>query len=398
MKKLAIVKQFVYNAVATALPTMVLQLVVLPLIALKMDGDAYGLLLTLVAAVMMVAAGVGNVLNNIHMLSNNEYEEKNISGDYGILFIACVFVLSIFSVGMSYFYNIGSCAETLLLLLLTLFMFAKEYYIVRLWIDLDYFGILKCNTICVVGYLIGLALYWCGGSWQYVYILGNVFGLVYIVRRYGIPRKFFTKSVLFGQTVKKFMALTVATIMTRALQYVDRLLLYPLLGGEEVTIYYVSTLIGKTISIALGPINSFLLSQLAKKKEMQEKTFGKILLLTCCLGMVAYGMCLLVARPILRILYPQWVDKAMIYVVVTTLTAIISAITMVISPIVLKFCNINWQIVISGACFLVYMTAALILLKKYELMGFCVGGMLANLVSLLLMIAVYLFSHKKERE
>lgn len=395
MKKLAVIKQFIYNVVATALPTIVLQLVVLPFIALKMEGDIYGLLLTIVAVVMMVAAGCGNVLNNVQMLSNNEYEEKKVVGDYGIIFSGSLLVLSVITIGTSYFYGIASVTEHLLILVLAITMFAKEYYIVRFWIDLDYLGILKCNAFCVFGYIIGMLIYWVGGNWQYIYILGNVFGLTYIVKVYGIPAHFMTRTILFGKTLKKFFALTVATILTRSLQYVDRLLLYPLLGGEKVTIYYVSTLIGKTISIALGPINSFLLSQLAKKNTIGKKIFWQILGITFGMGAVAYFCCLIISRPILGILYAQWVDQSMIYVKVTTLTAVISAMSMVISPIVLKFCNMNWQIVISGACFVVYVVASLTLLNFYDLMGFCIGGMLANLVSLCLMIVIFLFSYQK---
>lgn len=399
MKKIEIIKQFLYNAMATTLPTMVLQLVVLPLIALKMDGNDYGLLLTIVAAVMMVAGGIGNVVNNVHMLMNNQYEEERVSGDYGIVFVLCTFVLSAFAVGISYVFNVVNISEQILIVVLTITMFAKEYYIVRFWIDLDYFGVLKCNVICVIGYIIGLASYWAGGNWQYIYILGNSLSFMYIIKMYGIPIDFFSKTLLFGQTVKRIVALTISTILTRSLQYVDRLLLYPLLGGEEVTIYYVSTLIGKTIAIALGPINSFLLSQLAKKEKIEKKSFGQILLVTFGIGIIAYLFCLVLARPILKILYAQWVGKSMRYVAVTTLTAVVSAMSLVISPIVLRFCNTNWQMVISGVCFCVYVTVSLVLLKIYGLMGFCVGGLVANIVSLFLMILIYLISYQnKERK
>lgn len=388
-----IIKQFMYNAIATALPTVVLQLIILPLVAKKMDGNTYGLVLTIIAAVTMIAAGIGNVLNNVHMLSDGEYKKKEITGDFGIILTVCSIGVSIITLGISFYYG----AENYVLnLCLAVCMLIKEYYIVRFWIDLDYLGILKCNIWCVIGYIVGLSIFWLEGNWQYIYIIGNVCSIIYIIKKYGVPKNLFSSTVLLATTAKKCGALSVSTILTRALQYVDRLLLYPLLGGEEVSVYYVSTLIGKTVSMALGPINSFLLSQLAKKNKMEKKVFGQMLFFTAIVGIISYGVCVLVSRPVLYIMYPQWVDEAMKYIYITSGTAVISAMSLVISPVVLRFCNINWQMVVSGVCLVVYAISALVLLNWYGLFGFCMGGLLANVVSLVLMILIYLFTYKEQ--
>ena len=83
-QKRTIVKQFIYNVIGTTFPTLALQLLFLPMIAKNMDGETYGFVLTIVAAVMMVSSGIGNVLNNIRMLSDTEYETKRIHGDLDI--------------------------------------------------------------------------------------------------------------------------------------------------------------------------------------------------------------------------------------------------------------------------------------------------------------------------
>lgn len=395
MKK-DIIKKFIYNAIATTLPTVLLQLLILPLIAKQLDGDAYGLLLTIVAAVMMFAAGIGNVLNNVHMLSNNEYEERKLFGDYGILLSFCVVITSFIIIAVTWKYGVTSAGDYILNLLFGVTLLVKEYYIVRLWIDLDYGRILKCNLLCCVGYLLGLGIFWLGAGWQIIYITGNILSIIYLYIRYGFSKEYFSKTPLFAVTAMKCFSLSVATVLSRSLQYVDRMLLYPLLGGEDVSVYYVATLMGKTISMALAPINSFLLSQLAKRKSIKQNTFGRVLILSLFAGGIGYIACLLLSGPILTILYPQWAGAAMKYIYVTTGTAILSAISMVISPIVLKFCNLNWQILIQGVCLLVYVGVSLIMLKQIGLMGFCVGGLIANFVTLVLMVIIFLMTRPRE--
>lgn len=393
-QKRALFKQFVYNVIGTILPTLVLQLLFLPLIAKRMNGEAYGFVLTIVAAVMMVSSGIGNVLNNIRMLSDSEYEMQKLHGDFGIFFSANASIICFITFGILWYYNVREISTFLLTLLMSLLVYAKDYYIVRIRIALDYWKIMICNFFCVLGYAFGYVIFCLGGDWQYIYIIGSLLGLFYTIWEFPVKRPFFAKTVLFVQTAKKFGALATATLLGRSLQYVDRLLLFPLLGGEDATVYYVSTLIGKTISMALVPLNSFLLSQIAKKKELSRGMFGKILLLTCGMGLVGYCVCIIAAKPLLGLLYPQWIALSMKYIYVTTLAAVISAVSMILNPIVLKFCNMNWQIIINGVCFVVYLIISLTLLELFGLMGFCFGSVLANGVMLLLMVMAYQRTYK----
>lgn len=393
-KKKSIITQFIYNVIGTTLPTLMLQLVILPLTAKDMDGDTYGFVLAMVASVMMFSSGIGNVLNNIRMLSEDEYTACKSRGDFGLLFAANACVIVFVTSGILYYYDIHDAATYFLTLLMSVLVYAKDYYIVRFWIDLDYLGILVCNFICALGYAAGYGMFRLGASWQLIYIVGNLSSLLYTIWRYPIRTPLFVRTALFASMAKRYCALTAATLLGRSLQYIDRLLLYPLLGGEEVTIYYVATLIGKTISMALGPLNSFLLSQISKKNEMSRRLFGKLMLVTAVIGFLGYWICIVAAKPLLGLLYPQWIQQSMKYIYITTLTAIISAVSMVVNPIVLRFCNMNWQILINGICFAVYLSVSLILLNGFGLMGFCVGNMLANAIALILMVTIYLCTYK----
>lgn len=393
-KKKSTITQFIYNIIGTTLPTLMLQLLILPLIAKDMDGDAYGFVLTMVASVMMFSSGIGNVLNNIRMLYEDEYDARKSRDDFGLLFAANACVIVFVTLGILFYYGTDDAATYFLTLLMSVLVYAKDYYIVRFWIDLDYLGILICNSVCTLGYAAGYGIFRLGGNWQLIYIVGNLTSLLYTIWKYPIRTPFFVRTALFVSMTKRYCALTAATLLGRSLQYIDRLLLYPLLGGEEVTIYYVSTLIGKTISMALGPLNSFLLSQISKKKHMSRRLFGKLLLGTAGIGFLGYWVCIVAAKPLLGILYPQWIEQSMKYIYITTLTAIISAISMVVNPIVLRFCNMNWQILINGMCFTVYLAVSLLLLNGFGLMGFCVGNMLANAIALILMVMIYLCAYK----
>lgn len=64
------------NIISAALPLLILQLVSYPLIAKALGGEEYGLIITLISVFTVVSFPLGNVLNNIRLLKDNEYKEK----------------------------------------------------------------------------------------------------------------------------------------------------------------------------------------------------------------------------------------------------------------------------------------------------------------------------------
>ena len=82
-----IILDIVLNITATAIPLIILQLVVLPLIATKMSDELYGFTLTIISTITIIASSLGNALNNVRLIKNRVYEEKGIQGDFSILLL-----------------------------------------------------------------------------------------------------------------------------------------------------------------------------------------------------------------------------------------------------------------------------------------------------------------------
>lgn len=395
MKK-NVIHGFIYNMISSILPVLIFQFIILPLVAKEMTAETYGLALTMISAIALIPAGLGNVLNNVYLLEFKTYSKFKNKGDFGILVLLAIGISITGMTGLILFYDLVDLSELILLLSVTVLTLLKEYYIVLFWSELKYKNLLLCNLWLIAGYLVGFMFFIILKKWEYIYLLSQLFSLLYIMKCYNIFTNFCIKTDNFKSIFHKFKVLTITSTLSRSLQYIDRLLLYPLLGGSEVTIYYISTLVGKVISLGMSPINSFLLSQLAQKEEFSLKLFLKILSIISFLGILGYFVCLILTVPILNLLYSQWAEEALKYVYITTMTSVIYAISSIVSPFILKFCNINWQTIISGASFIIYSVLSLFLLKRYGLVGFCFGGLFANLFTLLTMICIFIISYKNK--
>lgn len=393
MKKKIIYDAFL-NIVASSLPLIALQLLILPVVGSVLGDAQYGLIITLVSLTTLLSHPFGNVLNNIRLLQNDNYDEKKYCGDFNILLVCCIIINSIIMiVGTIYYDNEYSIISILLVVMISIFTLAREYFIVAFRIKLDYKAILMNNVILGIGYLLGLGIFHLFGYWQFIYIIGSISSLSYIMNKTNLIHEGFKRTPLFKDTTYKSLVLFLSVFMKTALSYADKLVLFPLLGPRAVSIYYTATILGKLITRIITPVSGVMLSYFAKMKKFKMKDFIQILSLTAIVGVIGYVISILISEPILKFLYPNWANESLNLIYITTATTIFGVMSSVIHPIVLRFNNVNWQLLISGSNLVVSVIAVILLFNMFGLYGFCLGLLVANVIKLLIMISIFIFNY-----
>lgn len=394
MKK-KIILDTVFNIIATAIPILVLQLVILPSIARSLGDKEYGLIVTLISLSTILSSSFGNVLNNIRLLTNNEYDKNGISGDFNILLMGSLIInILLITFGTIYYEDEFYILSIVLMILFSCLNLMKEYMIVAFRIKLSFNKILINNIIISLGYFLGLLLFYFLRVWQLVYISGLVLSLLYITTNSEIIGEKLTKTKFFYKTLHKSSILLFSTLMKSFVLYSDKLLIFPLLGPTAVAVYYSSTLLGKIMSMAIMPVSSVMLSYLTKMEKLSIKKFFVVIGIISSLGIFGYFAAILISEPVLRLLYPEWAEKSMKLIYVTTATAIFEVITSVINPIILRFNNISWQFKINFVNVIIYLALSFVLYQFYGLFGFALGVLIASFSKFLMMILIYLYDNK----
>ena len=146
----------ILNIVATSIPTVVLQLLILPSLSNYMDGNAYGLMVTILAVLNVVPSTIGNVLNNVRLLHEESYKKDNEQGDFQILLTIFQAINLLIMVTVSIYYlGTKDITGILLLIAVGILWLGREYHIVAFRLKLDYIAILVNNLCLVAGYGIG---------------------------------------------------------------------------------------------------------------------------------------------------------------------------------------------------------------------------------------------------
>ena len=379
------------NVVAVALPTAALQLLVFPMVAAGLDSDSYGLLTTVFALMNLVPGTLGLALCNIRLLYNSNYADKGVAGDFPLLLRSSCLLAAVPIAGVLLFYGVREAANLIFALLTTCIWLMREYYGVAFRIRLDFKAVLICNVGLAVGYLAGYALFRVSTCWGVILLTGQLVSLALILSRTDLWKDPATKTELYSKVRTDVVQFSAAAFLSRCISYSDRVLLFPMIGGHLVSVYYVSTLIGKMLSMVITPLNTVLLSYISRGRTKPVKLFALLLASGLILASVGFVVVLLIAEPVLKVLYPQFVDEAMVYLPISSAAALVYSVSTVVNSFLVRFYDMSWQTRINALLLGVYVIFAYGGYLLGGLMGFCVGYLAVNVLQLLIIVCVFFF-------
>lgn len=388
-------KNVFYNILAAILPIAVLQLLIYPLYSQMMSQEQYGAMITELSIITMIAFPAGNALNNVRLLQQNEYAAIESRGDYLPLLLLDAGIIGIVTAAL--FACIGSynLGDILLMVLLAVVMLVQNYAMVAFIQNLDYKDVLISNVFLLVGYLIGFVI--CliiNGKWQYIYLIGYLCSLCYIQRKSHILSERVARTQLLKKTAKKMLTLISSTLISNGANYLDKILINPLLGAEAVTIYYVSTLLGKMIGMVIPPVNNIVLANLAKQKENDQRAERLAYWFSWLFAFLGCMVCIIASRFVLPFLYPSYYEKVKPYIVINTITSMIVNCSSVISPFLLKWCSMNWLVVINIVSLVGILLFSFVGYKIAGLYGYSLGILFNALLKY--MIQFFILKYRKD--
>src|SRR5699024_12425086 len=129
MKK-KIIFDSILNIIATALPLLLLQLIVLPILGGKLGEIDYGAVLTLISLTIIFSQPFGKVVNNIRLLKDDNYNKNDEFGDFNKLLISVVIINGlIIAVSVLSFGNTCSILNVSLLVIVPRSICLSQYII-----------------------------------------------------------------------------------------------------------------------------------------------------------------------------------------------------------------------------------------------------------------------------
>lgn len=391
MNKLKILGDVLLNIVASALPIIMLQLFVFPSLAKDIDTESYGLMIAIYSLLNIIPAAIGTTLNNIRLLHDLSYKKLNIEGDFNILTFAGS-LISILGMILGFIYLNGGInfLEIVIFSIISVEILIHDYLISEFRIKLNFKLILMDRIVLSLGFLIGLLLFNLTKNWHLPFLIGYTANLIFALKYTTLWKEKNIKTTLFPFIMKESTYFLISTLLLRLTTYADKLLLYPLLGGNAVSIYYAATILSKVVSLAITPLNSVMLSYLSKISNKPNQLFWKVFYSSLLVCIIGYFASVYVSDSLLRIFYPMFKEEAAQYIYLTSATTSLNVLASIIQPFVLKYASMKFQILINFSDVVLYTSLSLLLLSLYGLVGFCFGVMLSRIIKVVILLLVYL--------
>lgn len=381
-----ILADLIYSFAAYAIPTIVLQFVVQPLIAGRTTPDENGLFVALFNVMKLMIGIFIMPLANLRLLKKQECEKSiALNAFFNLLFLIAVLCTALFGSILNGFYRgvSWSFGNSIRLLIILLLMGTHDYFMIAFRIVLNYKKIVFDNCLIVVGYGIGMLLFLKTGLWELIFISGYLLGTIYVLLNTSLWKSL--PGTKEGKhLVRQYGELSASDLLKNASTYCDRLIIYPVLGGFDVSVYNAAAVVSKAISVLSSPLRNVLLSYIVNhngltiSKRRIKKLIPIIASVFIGLFVLFWGFSVLACK----LLYPKYAAAALRFIPLIIFAIMLETGGAIMNIALLRFAGTHVQTIISGLKLGVYLIAVVVLavVLNTGLWGFCIAILLADAV------------------
>lgn len=382
--KFAFLKDIFLNLIAAGVSVAVLQLLVYPFISNETNNVIFGQILIIMAIVNIVGVVLGSSLSNIRLKYQNEY--KDLSGDYNVLMLGSmvfnVIVVSLLIILLTKVDNLEvDNLEFIIIIILSILTMLRAYLIVEFRIKLSFNKILYHSLFYSIGLIMGLIPLSLSFHWFFPFLIAEIISFFYLIRTTKIINDPLIRTHRYKQTLTSYLYLCISNAIKNTLIYLDRIILYPILGPQQVAIFFIASAMGKMSSFVLSPISSVVLSYLSKEeKRMNIRTFILINIIILVFTGIVSIIAIISSYLILPYLYPKLFDYTVNIIIISNLAAVIRASVIIPQTIILKYSETYNQIILQVIDMVLYVGLGLLFINKWGLVGFCYALLIASII------------------
>lgn len=385
MQKKKLASDIVWSVGALVLMNGVLQLFVYPFLSHRLGAQTMGNVLYVMALVAIVAPAVGLAANNTRLIERRTCAPEN--GDFILSMLVQTIPLGAVLLWASspYLHGVGDYVLAALLLLLTTF---RYYADVEYRMTLHYQGYFGYYAAISAGYLVGLGLYAVSGNWLLCFLAGEAAALL-VSALFGHVLRPLALSPYARRMNRQVLILSASYLLYNGVLNLDRVLLQNLVSSTAVTVYYVASLLGKTVALLVGPLNGILIGYLTRGSgTVTRRQYGLACVLCIGVGAVCYGAILVVTPVFVRILYPSIAQEVLSIAGIANLSQIFCFSSSLLLTILLTFANQKWQLAIQVVYAVLFFAAGTFAALHIGVTGFVWSGLAVNVVRFIMTAAV----------
>lgn len=379
---------FVLSLAATLVSTGSMQLVLYPRLAVVLGSNEYGTMLTVIGFINVITLAFGNNLANTRLIRELDYQRSGIKGDFQILLLSSSIISSLFALLTGFVFRL-SCDDLISIAVLTITTVIRSYCIVVYRLKIDYRKNLYANVALCIGYAIGGWLLLGLVPWAWSFTIANLLCIAYIWYTSTIMREPWGRTSLLASTSKAYMSLVGGGLLGNLTTYLDRFVVYPILGASSVSIYSVATFFSKGLTLVFSPLTSVLLTYFTQGKIGLSKKIYTAINVAIAFGSLLFVLVgITIGSWVTNVFYPTIFEEAEPYILLATIGTAINIAASFNGTVVLALASPVWQSLIPAASLIFYLGFCIVFAIQFGLLGVCWATIISNSIRFLMNVGV----------
>lgn len=374
-QKKKFISDLVYTMGASVLMNGVLQLLIYPYINRSMGEEYLGNVVFYMSIVYIIGQAMGMSFCSNRLVLRNQCETSN--GDYNRLLSVLAPAGAVAGAVIFSFY-VKSIPQIVAFGMIVLFTVLRYYANVEYRLKLNYKKYFLYFVILTAGYGLGTVIYALTGQWVFIFLTGEVIATLYMF----VFGTIFKKEPPTKNTrlvAKQILFLLMSYLVFEGITNADRMILKNMLDAKAVALFYVVSMIGKTLQLFVGPINNIALSYMsADKKKMTREDFLKTTVLYTAVGAAFYLFCLVGTPLYVKLLYPNLYGELKGLNLVVNAGQVINFAASLILPSILASLGSKYHMMLQVLYAVVYLPLAVLCTMQGGIWGFVAATLLAN--------------------
>ena len=372
------IKKFItdmfFNTFSFGIYILAQQIILMPIMSKLLNQAEYANYIIYISIFAIISNTLGSELG----ITRQVRDDKSNASEYNRILLVLLPIIVVTSNILLFFLKydfINNVLLTIPIVLANIRLYSVSYF----RMNKDFKKVLIQNILYLLGIMIGIILY---KYLPYVWLptlLGEIFALTYSINKVDILTKNIKKTNFNKKILENFIDLGTISLLVNGMVYLDKVLIYPILGEVAVTIYYATSSMSKIISLIVNPLYSVILSWL---KADNDNFKSKVMSLTIKSNIPIVIITFLLSIPLtyiaLQLLYSQYLDASKILIIPVCIGLAFSTVSSLIKAILLKYMDNKKILKAYIFYFIIFIISAVLMSKKMGLIGFAYSNALSK--------------------
>lgn len=361
----------ILNMVGFGIYVVSQKIILLPIIAKQVNDNVYTSL-TLFMSILNIFCNVtGGELGNVRLIKNNDYKDKKVIGDFSRILL--VLSLLIIVIGSPILICLKYEYKYILFFILTILMANIRLYATNFYrLEKKFLKVIIQNLIYLIGIILGLFVFNYIHEIYIVLFIPELISIIYALFNCDLIKMGLNKTTEIKSTIKKYIGLGTISLLNNIMNYCDSILIYPILGAQQVAVYYAVNSVSNIASLLTNPMSSVILSWISNAKDEKK---NKIFKITLSINIPLIIIVTLITIPLtylsMFVLYKQYLSGITILVILISISTAFGTAGAFTKTILIKYTKTANLVGIYIMYFIVLSILGIILSKIYSLIRIC---------------------------